>query len=187
MVENIRKPARLEFHKVHPTLTPATVNPGDVPPGTSPCRSTGRTPPAAPKHRGAFHQAHPGNDRRDDRRRPRQHPTSASPRSACSSPARASSASPTSRRKSPPRASRPAISAAWRSSSTARCYDAPTVKEEIDGGSASISGGGMTEREAFDLSDVLNNPLDLPLVVKQQWWSAPRSPPTRSPARSARR
>ena len=46
-----------------------------------------------------------------------------------------------------------------------KLYEAPTVKEEIDGGSAAISGGNMTERNAFDLSTVLNNPLDLPLVL----------------------
>ncbi|HVW20469.1 MAG TPA: protein translocase subunit SecD [Opitutaceae bacterium] len=44
---------------------------------------------------------------------------------------------------------------------------APTVHEEIDGGNAVIT-GNFTDREAFALADDLNNPLDLPLVVKQQ-------------------
>ena len=37
------------------------------------------------------------------------------------------------------------------------------MKEEIDGGGATISGNAMTERDAIDLSNDLNNPLDLPL------------------------
>ncbi len=44
---------------------------------------------------------------------------------------------------------------------------APTVHEEISGGSAQIT-GGFSERAAIDLASVLNNPLDLPLVVKEQ-------------------
>ncbi|MGH8018066.1 MAG: protein translocase subunit SecD [Opitutaceae bacterium] len=45
-----------------------------------------------------------------------------------------------------------------------RLYSAPTVREEIRGGSAEIS-GSFTQREAFELSNVLNNPLDVPLRV----------------------
>ncbi len=49
-----------------------------------------------------------------------------------------------------------------------KLYSAPTVQEEISGGNASISGGAMTDREAINLANVLNNPLDLPLIVKEQ-------------------
>ena len=49
-----------------------------------------------------------------------------------------------------------------------KLYSAPTVKEEISGGNASISGGAMTDREAINLANVLNNPLDLPLIVREQ-------------------
>ncbi|GAB5560570.1 MAG: protein translocase subunit SecDF [Synoicihabitans sp.] len=45
-------------------------------------------------------------------------------------------------------------------------YSAPTVRERIGGGSAEIS-GSFTQREAVDLSGVLNNPLEVPLVVKE--------------------
>ncbi len=45
-----------------------------------------------------------------------------------------------------------------------KLYSAPTVREEIRGGSAEIS-GSFTQREAFELSNVLNNPLDVPLRV----------------------
>jgi SecD/SecF fusion protein len=54
-----------------------------------------------------------------------------------------------------------------------KLYSAPTVREEISGGNAQISGGGMTDREAMNLANVLNNPLDLPLVVKEQYEVGP--------------
>ncbi|MGA2018106.1 MAG: protein translocase subunit SecD [Opitutaceae bacterium] len=51
-------------------------------------------------------------------------------------------------------------------------YSAPTVKEEINSNSAVIT-GSFTDREAIDLANVLNNPLDLPLVVKEQYEVGP--------------
>ncbi len=48
-----------------------------------------------------------------------------------------------------------------------KLYSAPTVKEEIDRESAQIS-GSFSDREALNLANVLNNPLDLPLVIKEQ-------------------
>ncbi len=53
-----------------------------------------------------------------------------------------------------------------------KLYSAPTVKEQISGGSAEIS-GSFTQREAVDLSNVLNNPLDLPLSIKEQYEVGP--------------
>ncbi len=53
-----------------------------------------------------------------------------------------------------------------------KLYSAPTVKEEIDSDSAQIS-GSFTDREAESLADVLNNPLDLPLVVKEKYEVGP--------------
>ncbi len=54
-----------------------------------------------------------------------------------------------------------------------KLYSAPTVKEEINSDSAQISGGNMTDREAINLANVLNNPLDLPLVVREQFEVGP--------------
>ncbi len=54
-----------------------------------------------------------------------------------------------------------------------KLYSAPTVKQEIDSESAQISGGNMTDREAIRLANVLNNPLDLPLIVKEQYEVGP--------------
>ncbi len=53
-----------------------------------------------------------------------------------------------------------------------KLYSAPTVREEIDSESAQIT-GSFSEREARDLANVLNNPLDLPLVVKEQYEIGP--------------
>jgi len=49
-----------------------------------------------------------------------------------------------------------------------KLYSAPTVREEISSDSAEIS-GSFSQREAIDLSNVLNNPLDIPLTVKEQY------------------
>lgn len=54
-----------------------------------------------------------------------------------------------------------------------KLYSAPTVKQEIDSESAQISGGNMSDREAIRLANVLNNPLDLPLIVKEQYEVGP--------------
>jgi SecD/SecF fusion protein len=51
-------------------------------------------------------------------------------------------------------------------------YSAPTVKEELDYPSVEIT-GDFTDRQAIDLANILNNPLDLPLVVKEQYEVGP--------------
>jgi len=53
-----------------------------------------------------------------------------------------------------------------------KLYSAPTVREEIPSGSAEIS-GSFTQREAIELANVLNNPLDLPLEIKEQYEVGP--------------
>lgn len=53
-----------------------------------------------------------------------------------------------------------------------RVYSAPGVSEEIAGGRAQIS-GQFTQREALELANVLNNPLDLPLRVQEQYEVGP--------------
>ena len=51
-------------------------------------------------------------------------------------------------------------------------YSAPTVKEEIPSGNAEIS-GSFTQRDARELANVLNNPLDVPLEIKEQYVVGP--------------
>jgi SecD/SecF fusion protein len=53
-----------------------------------------------------------------------------------------------------------------------RLYSAPTVKQEIDSEQAVIT-GSFSDREAINLANVLNNPLDVALVVKQQYEVGP--------------
>ena len=51
-------------------------------------------------------------------------------------------------------------------------YSVASVKQEIDSPDAVIE-GYFSEREAFNLANVLNNPLDLPLIVKSQFEVGP--------------
>ncbi len=53
-----------------------------------------------------------------------------------------------------------------------KLYSAPTVKEQIDNDSAQIT-GSFTDREALNLANVLNNPLDVELKVKEQYEVGP--------------
>ena len=53
-----------------------------------------------------------------------------------------------------------------------KLYSAPTVREEINSDSAQIT-GSFSDREAINLSNVLNNPLDVELQVKQQYEVGP--------------
>ncbi len=48
-----------------------------------------------------------------------------------------------------------------------KLYSAPRINDAIRGGSAQIT-GRFSQREAVELSNVLNNPLDVPLEVVQQ-------------------
>ena len=48
-----------------------------------------------------------------------------------------------------------------------KLYSAPTVREEIIGGNAQIT-GRFSDREAINLANVLNNPLDVELVIREQ-------------------
>ncbi|MBK9991185.1 MAG: protein translocase subunit SecD [Verrucomicrobia bacterium] len=53
-----------------------------------------------------------------------------------------------------------------------KLYSAPTVREQINSNTAQIT-GSFTDREAVELSNVLNNPLDVPLQVKEQYEVGP--------------
>ncbi len=53
-----------------------------------------------------------------------------------------------------------------------KLYSAPTVKEEINSDSAQIT-GSFSDREAINLANVLNNPLDIALDVKEQYEVGP--------------
>ena len=47
-------------------------------------------------------------------------------------------------------------------------YSAPVIRTPILDGSGEISGGNMTEKEAFDLANVLQNPLEAPVQIIEE-------------------
>ena len=53
-----------------------------------------------------------------------------------------------------------------------KLYSAPSVREQINSDSAEIT-GSFSQREAIELANVLNNPLDLPLLVQEQYEVGP--------------
>lgn len=53
-----------------------------------------------------------------------------------------------------------------------RLYSAPNINQAITGGVAQIT-GNFPQREAVELANVLNNPLDLPLQIKEQYEIGP--------------
>ncbi|HEU5077563.1 MAG TPA: protein translocase subunit SecD [Opitutaceae bacterium] len=53
-----------------------------------------------------------------------------------------------------------------------KLYSAPRINDAITGGNAQIT-GRFDQAEAEKLANVLNNPLDLPLIVKQQYEVGP--------------
>ncbi|MDO8542989.1 MAG: protein translocase subunit SecD [Opitutaceae bacterium] len=53
-----------------------------------------------------------------------------------------------------------------------KLYSAPTVREEINSDSAQIT-GSFSDREAINLANVLNNPLDVELAVREQYEVGP--------------
>lgn len=52
-------------------------------------------------------------------------------------------------------------------------YSAPNIKEAIYGGRANISGGGIDEAEAHNLSSVLENPLENPVSMEEERSTSP--------------
>ncbi|MDB6128018.1 MAG: protein-export rane protein SecD, partial [Verrucomicrobia bacterium] len=167
ILDLVRKPARLDFRIVHPTLTPQMVPAGEIPPGYEILTLEGDGPKGESYSEDVFVKRIPemGGDsisdsgvRADQYGKPevtlnftkegRKHFADITREIANSG-------------KQSGRLGRLAIVL------DGKLYSAPTVREEIDSTSAQISGGSMTDREAFALSNVLNNPLDLPLVVKE--------------------
>ncbi|MDB6168895.1 MAG: protein-export rane protein SecD [Verrucomicrobia bacterium] len=167
ILDLVKKPARLDFRTVHPTLTPATAPNGEVPPGYEILTLEQDGPKGESYSEDLFVKRIPemGGDAISDSgvradlygkpevtlnftKEGRKHFADIT-REIANNGRQAG------------RAGRLAIVL------DGRLYSAPTVKDEIDSQSAQISGGAMTDREAFALSNVLNNPLDLPLTVKE--------------------
>ncbi|PTY02426.1 protein translocase subunit SecDF [Opitutaceae bacterium EW11] len=172
VVDSVKKPARLDFRLVHPSLAPNAVAPGDIPPGyevmTLDYEGRGgetnveelfvkRIPEMTGE---SISEAYP---RWDQYGKPEiilrftkegQKRFAEVTRTIAEEGQRAG------------RLGRLAIVL------DGKLYSAPTVREEINSDSAQIT-GTFTDREAQDLANVLNNPLDLPLQIKEQYEVGP--------------
>ena len=168
VVDNVKKPARLDFRVVHPTLTPAMVPAGEVPPGYEIMTLEQDGPHGEAYSEDLFVKRIPemGGEAISDSRVIADMYGKPEVTLNFTKEGRQHFANVTRD-----------IANGGRQSGTVgrlaivldgKLYSAPTVKEEIDSPSAQISGGAMTDREAFNLSNVLNNPLDLPLIVREQ-------------------
>ncbi|MBS0663114.1 MAG: protein translocase subunit SecD [Verrucomicrobia bacterium] len=173
VVENVKKPARLDFRIVHPTLTPATVPAGEVPPGYEILTLEQDGPRGENYSEDLFVKRIPemGGEAISDSHV--QLDMYGKPEVALNFTKEG--------RKRFAEVTREIAEGGRQAGRLGRLaivldgklYSAPTVKEEIDSPAAQISGGSMTEREAFNLANVLNNPLDLPLIVKEQYEVGP--------------
>ncbi len=172
VVDNLKKPARLEFRLVHPTLSPETTSSGNVPPGyeTLLLEQESRNGQSAtselfvkrlPEATGEIiSNAFPSMDEFGRFRILLRFTKDGSKRFADVTRGIAEENKRTGRE------GRLAIVL------DGKLYSAPSVKAEIPNGSAEIS-GSFSQREAFELSNVLNNPLDLPMQIKEQYEVGP--------------
>jgi SecD/SecF fusion protein len=168
VLSSLKKPARLDFRMVHPFATP----PMDAPPGYIPMALEGETRTGEtyveelyvkriPEMTGeAVSDSYPTMDEFGRFRIILRFTPEGSKRFAEVTRAIADEGQRTGRR------GRLAIVL------DDKLYSAPGVEKEINSDSAEIS-GQFSQREAVDLANVLNNPLDLPLQVKEQYEVTP--------------
>jgi SecD/SecF fusion protein len=172
ILDDIKKPALLTFNLVHPTLTPRDVAPGEVPPGYQEMSytETGRDGKESeesvfvkriPEMTGTIiSTAYLSRDTYGNAVVGFSFTSEGRQRFAEVTGAIAAEGERTGR------TGRMAIVL------DGKLQSAPTVRNEIDSPNAEIS-GNFTDRGAQSLADVLNNPLDLPLVVKEQYEVGP--------------
>jgi SecD/SecF fusion protein len=168
IIENVTKPARLDFRLVHPTLTPDTSPNGEIPPGyevkslEEGDRANGET-----AVREVFVKRIPAMtgesvanafSRNDEYGKPEII-------IVFTNEGRKRFAELT--RDIAAEGQQAGHPCALAIVLDGKLYSAPLVHEEIDSDQARIT-GNFTDREALSLANVLNNPLDLPLVVKEQ-------------------
>jgi SecD/SecF fusion protein len=172
VLENVKKPARLDFRMVYPDATPETSAPGDVPPGyeVKTLDREGAIGQSAPEE--LFVKRIPEMTGDMVSNSYMEHDLYGKPEISLHFTGAG--------KKRFADLTRAIAEAGEKSGRLGRLaivldgtlYSAPTVKTEIAGGDAVIS-GSFTDREAIDLANVLNNPLDLPLVVKEQYEVGP--------------
>ena len=172
VIESVRKPARLEFRRVHPTLTPSAAAPDDVPPGYEPMNleQTDRNGNDASEE--LFIKRIPemtGDGIANAFYNPDQY---GAPQVALQMTKAGGKQFGDLTR---------AIAAEGQQTGHLgrlaivlddKLVTAPTVEGEIDGGNAVIN-RIPSEREAIEIANDLDNPLDLPLVVMNQFEVGP--------------
>jgi SecD/SecF fusion protein len=172
VLENVKKPARLDFRMVYPDRTPETSQPGDIPPGyeIKTLDRDGSASQGPPEE--LFVKRIPEMTGDMISNSFMEHDLYGKPEIALrfTSDGKKRFAEVT-------RAIAEEGQKAGRMGRLAivldgTLYSAPTVREEIDSPSAVIT-GNFTDREAIDLANVLNNPLDVPLIVKEQYEVGP--------------
>ncbi len=172
VLENVKKPARLDFRMVDPDATPATVAPGEVPPGyeVKTLDRDGSASQGPPEE--LFVKRIPEMTGEMVANSFVRHDMYGKPEIDLNFTSEG--------KKRFADVTRAIADEGRRSGHLGRLaivldgtlYSAPTVREEISGGDAVIS-GNFTDREAIDLANVLNNPLDVPLIVKEQYEVGP--------------
>ena len=172
VIESVRKPARLEFRRVHPTLSPNPAAPDDVPPGyeAMTLNQTDRN----------------GNDAPEDlfiRRIPEMTGDGIANAFYSTDQYGAPEVNLQLTKKGDKQfadLTREIATEGQQSGHLGRLaivldnvlVTAPTVEGEISGGNAVIN-RISSETEASEIANDLNNPLDLPLVVKEQFEVGP--------------
>ena len=171
IVDSVKAPAKLEFRMVHPTLSPETSPPGEIPPGyqlmtLDDDRGTQdvtrelfikRIPEATGEIISkAF--AHPD--------------PYGKPEIAMQFTSEGGKAFAELTKKISDEGKRSGHLGRLAIVLDGKLYEAPTVHDEIAGGQGVIE-GSFSDREAMRIADVLNNPLDLPLKVIEQYEVGP--------------
>jgi SecD/SecF fusion protein len=172
VLEAVKKPARLDFRMVYPLATPETSRPGEIPPGYEIKTYDHEHPDGSETAEEYFIKRIPEMTGEMISYSTVQHDSYGKPLIAM----RFTGAG----RKRFAEVTRDIAASGDKSGHPGELavvldgtvYSVATVHEEIDSDNAEIT-GYFTEREAFSLANVLNNPLDLPLIVKTQFEVGP--------------
>ncbi|HWA10735.1 MAG TPA: protein translocase subunit SecD [Opitutaceae bacterium] len=165
VLEDIKKPARLDFRQVHPSLTPQTSPNGEVPPGYELLSVDSDTSSGETVTEEYFVKRIPemSGDSLSDARAAADMYGKYEIHMNFTKEGRKKFAEAT--RKIAEDAKAAGTVGRMAIVLDGKLYEAPTVHDEIDSDAAQIT-GSFTDREAINIANILNNPLDLPLTVQ---------------------
>ncbi len=173
VLDEVKKPARLDFRMVYPYATPDTVRPGEIPPGYEVKTYDYERPDGSDVAQEYFVKRIPEMTGDAISYSTVQHDSYGKPLIAMRFTAEG--------RKRFAAVTRDIAASGDKSSGRlgqlaivldGELCSVPTVREEIDSDNAEIT-GYFTEREAFRLANDLNNPLDVPLKIMTQYEVGP--------------